>query len=115
MEKKEFIEETYMKTEKKCIKKVYYCDECGKRLATDLPTASSSTNRKYKNVVFYEINYTFDHYFERQATDDYCEECAKNKVESLFKECKSAHRDMDNYSFSVEPVMVRDFGEDVKF
>lgn len=115
MEKKEFVEETYMKTEKKCVKKTYYCDECGKRLATDLLTVPISTNRKYKNVIFYEVDYTFDHYFNRQATNDYCEDCAKDKVESLFKECKSATRDMDGYNFSVEPVMVRDFGEDGEF
>lgn len=115
MEKKEFVEETYMKTEKKCVKKTYYCDECGKRLATDLPTASDFTSKKYKNVIFYEITYTFDYYFDRRATDDYCEDCAKDKIESLFKECKNAHGGLDDYSFNVEPVMVRDFGEDVKF
>ena len=115
MEKKEFIEETYMKTEKKCIKKVYYCDECGKRLATDLPLVSDAKTRKYKSVVFYGITYTVDHYFDTRRTDVYCEDCAKDKVKSLFDECSFSHGDMDDYSFTVEPVMVHDFGEDTKF
>ncbi len=115
MEKKEYVKETYMKTEKKCIKEAYYCDKCGKHLATNLPSLSDFTNRKYKNVMFYEITYTQDHYFDYRDTDDYCEDCAKEKVESLIDRCNDFNGGMDDYSFEVEPVIVRDFGEYAEF
>lgn len=115
MEKKEYVEETFMKTVKRCSKTSIYCDKCGKRLATDLPLVSDFTNKKYKNVIIYSITYTTDHDFDKRRIEDFCENCAKEKAKDLIDECKSYHGGMDDYSFNVEPIIVRDFGEDVEF
>lgn len=115
MEKKEYIEETFTKTIKKCSKTSIYCDKCGKRLAIDLSLVSGFTNKKYKRAIIYEITYAKDHDFDRRCIEDYCENCAKEKARNLVDECKNYHGGCDDYSFNIEPIMVRDFGEDIEF